>query len=638
MRVLVVTDGSTSVEAIRQQLGSEGVPVTTVSLNEASRPTITGSFLSGTLPGGIRDGHFQGVVLPSDVPPGLSYAELSALASYESAFSVRQVDASVFPSGHLGLRAPAYAGGLDGTGVTVTAAAKVDGFGYLNGSFSFEGTPGGELSYGYIARPASPSFTPYLTAAIPGAGEAGTLAGMYRDGRQEQLEISFGYNYDQLQYRYIAPAVTAWVTRGVYIGYWRSYLTVDYDDVFNANAEWSPASHCTPGADFCPLNVRATTPTRMTPADVRFAVAWQRQHHFRMEFLFNGGSTLRFRVHGTDPLLRAFQPVASQFWWISHTYTHNWLGCTQDLSVVPWHCVTDGGQTQYVGEAEVQSQIEDNVAWAKTNGIPMSQAEFAPGEYSGLRLLPQQPADNPNMISAIDSDGIRWVAMDASREPGMRQIGSAWGVPRHPIDVFYNTDTKTDETSEYNWIYDSTADGGSGACSAAGGSACLKPLDLKTGWDRSILPVQIQTMLGGVVQNDPRPFFMHQSNLTGDRLGYPVMDGVLTEYRAVYSSSAPVVNERLSAAGTALLAQGTWARARAAGKVRGYIQGNRVTITGPARTMVPVTVPEGARTSTRNGAAFGSPYAGERSGYQTLGSGALTVWLGGPPYTATGDS
>lgn len=31
---------------------------------------------------------------------------------------------------------------------------------------------------------------------------------------------------------------------------------------------------------------------------------------------------------------------------------------------------------------------------------------------------------------------------DASREPAVHPIGSALGVPRHPIDVFYNVSTK----------------------------------------------------------------------------------------------------------------------------------------------------------------------------------------------------
>jgi hypothetical protein len=637
LNVLVVTDGTPWVEAIQQQLASEGVPTTVVNLADPSRPTITSSFLSGTLSNGTPVGYFQGVVLPNDAPSGLASAELGALASYETAFSVRQVDAYLYPTGNVGMNAPAYGGPLDGSQVTVTPAAQDDGFGYLKGTFNFEGTAGGSTSYGYLAQPlpatATTSFTPYLTATIPGTTTTATLAGVYNNAGRQQMEISFGYNYYQLQYRYIAHALADWVTRGVHLGYWRNYLTVDYDDVFNADAEWSQTGKCTPGDTTCPPGTPDTTPLRMIPADVTYAVNWEQQHNFTIEFLFNGGASARFQVNGTDPLLTAFQPVANQFWWINHTYTHAWLGCIQDFTVNPWQCALDsGGNTEYVDEPTIQGEIENNVTWAQQNGIPMSTTEFAPGEYSGLRLLPQQPDDNPNLVDAINQDGIQWVAMDASREPNMRPIGNALGLPRHPIDVFYNVSTKADETSEYNWIYDSTADGGSGVCQTSTVMTCLAPLNLKTGWTSFILPTQIRTMLGALLENDPRPFYMHQDNITGDRLGYPLMNGVLSDYKSVFAGNTPIVNQRMSADGEALNAQDIWAQTLSAGTVSGYIQGNTVTITGPSGTSVPVTVPNGTKVGTSKGAVFGTAYAAEHSDYTTLGSGPLTLVLKTTPY------
>jgi hypothetical protein len=637
MNVLILSDGTPWVQAIQQELTSEGVPTTVVNLGDSSRPTITGSFLSGTLSDGTPVGHFQGVVLPNDAPAQLSADEESALANYETAFSVRQVDAYLYPTGNVGTNAPVYGGSLDGTQVTVTAAAKADGFAYLKGTFNFEGTAGGATSYGYLATPlpntATATFTPFLTATVPGTTTTGTLAGVFDNAGREQMEVSFGYNYYQLQYRYIAHALADWVTRGVHLGYWRNYLTVDYDDVFNADAEWSQTGKCTPGDTTCPAGTPDTTPIRMTAADATYAAQWQTSHKFTMEYLFNGGSSARFQVNGVDPLLTAFQPIASQFWWINHTYTHAWLGCLQDFTVNPWQCETDAsGNTEYVDSDTIQGEIENNVQWAQQNGIPMSTTEFAPGEYSGLRLLPQQPNDNPNLVDAINTDGIQWVVMDASREPAMRPIGNALGLPRHPIDVFYNVATKADETSEYNWIYDSTTDGGSGLCQTSGVMTCLAPLNLKTGWSSFILPTQIRTMLGSVLQNDPRPFYMHQSNLTGDRLGYPLMNGVLSDYRAVYAASTPMVNQRISADGQSLNAQDIWAQALSAGAVSGYIQGNTVTITGPSGTSVPVTVPNATKVGTAKGAAFGTAYGGERSDYTALGSGPLTLVLKAAPY------
>jgi hypothetical protein len=634
LNVLVVSDGSVAVAAIRQELVSEGVPVTVVSLRSGSRPRITSSFLAATLPGGGRAGNFAGVVLPSPAPRGLSPAEITALARYERAFGVRQVDAFTAPAAAVGLHPPVYSGSLQGARAHLTPAARAGGFGYLRGSFTFGKTTTGPAPYGYVATPlpatGSAGYTPLLTIRLP-SGRSGAVAGVYASGSRQQLVLGLGTYYYQMQFRYLAPGIVNWLTRGVHLGYWRNYLTIDYDDMFNADARWSPRGHCTPGDSICPPGTPPTKPIRMTPADVAYAVAWQRRHHFTIEFLYNGGSAARFGAGGTDPLLAAVRPVARDFWWVNHTYSHANLGCEPDYSVNPWRCRRDSaGHLLWVSTALIDSQIRQNLTWARRNGIPADPRELATGEYSGLRILPQQPVDNPHLLTAIASNHIRWVAMDASREPAMRHVGAALGVPRYPVNVGYNVSGVANEVSEYNWYYTAKADGGSGMCQHLRDTACIAPLSPRTGWASYILPIQVANVLSKVLQNDPRPFFMHQSNLTGDRLGYQVMDGVLTAYRSVYAPSAPVVNQPFWKAGAALWAQAQWARTRAAGTVTAWVQGTRLIIAGPRGTRVPVTAPDG--TGPAGGPPLGSPYAGQRSGYLTLGAHPLTLTLPVAPF------
>jgi hypothetical protein len=232
----------------------------------------------------------------------------------------------------------------------------------------------------------------------------------------------------------------------------------------------------------------------------------------------------------------------------------------------------------------------------------------------------------------MSQDHIHWIVLDASREPNMRPVGAALGVPRHPIDVGYDVDTIADEVNEFNWYNTSKADGGSGLCQGSKVTQCLKPLDPKTGWTSFIVPGQVQIVYAAVLNNDPRPFFMHQSNLTGDRLGYPVMDGVLSAYRAVYNASAPIENLPTPGDGAVLRDQQLWARALSAGTVSAWVQGNTVTISGPPGTPVPVTVPAGTTVGSATGPAYGSRYAGEQSGYATLGTQPLKLTLGSAPY------
>jgi hypothetical protein len=325
--------------------------------------------------------------------------------------------------------------------------------------------------------------------------------------------------------------------------------------------------------------------------------------------------------------------VASHFYWVNHTYTHAYLGCRQDFAVVPWQCVRSGGHIVWAaGTGLINSQIFRNFAWARQNGIPAEPGVVATGEYSGLRLLPQQPVDNPYLARAMGPDKIKWVAMDASREQAMRHVGAALGVPRHPIDVGYDVDTVAAEVNEFNWFNTSKAAGGSGLCQASTTTACLKPLNPATGWTSVIVPGQAQIVYAAVLGNDPRPFFMHQSNLTGDRLAYPVMDAVLGAYRSVFAASAPIVNLPMSGDGAVLDNQTQWSQALRAGTVSAYVQGKTVTITGPAGTPVPLTAPTGTTAGPAAGPAFGSPYGGGRSGYTRLGSRPLTLLLGSAPY------
>ena len=631
LNVLVVTDGTPPVEAIGQQLTTEGIPSTVINLHDSSRKVITRAFLARTLPGGGNGGNFEGIVLPSQAPAGLSAAEEDALAWYERTFHVRQVDAYSPPMPGIGMNPPVYSGLLSGT-MSVTKAGASAGFGYLNGSFPFSGEAG-PPPFGYLAEPVpGGGATPLLNAAIPGSSGSATLVWQYDSLGREQLGIGFGSASYQAQFHYLAHGIVTWVTRGVNLGNWRNYLDIAYDDMFLGDAQWSLTGHCTPGETTCPPGTPMTATIRMIPADVTYLVQWEKQHHFTVEFLYNGGSSARFQTNGVDLLLQATKPVARDFYWVNHTWSHAYFGCKQDYSVVPWKCVTSDGQIVWAaGPSLIDSQILQNFTWARQNGIPAEPGVVASGEYSGLPMLPQQPVDNPYLDQAMGPDGIKWIALDASREPNMRYVGAALGIPRHPIDVGDDVDTVAEEVSEFNWYNTSKADGGSGICQGSKVTACLRPLNPKTGWTSFIAPGQVQIVFDAVLNNDPRPFFMHQSNLTGDRLAYTVMDATLSAYRAVYGASAPIVNLPMSSDGVVLHNQQLWATALREGLVTAWVQGNTVTISGPAGTTVPVTVPAGT-TAGSGGPAFGSPYANELSQYTTLGSHPLKLVLGSAPF------
>ncbi|WP_439333449.1 hypothetical protein [Streptomyces cahuitamycinicus] len=637
LKVLVVDNGDSPVKAVTAQLRSTGVPYTTIDLNDSGRPRITAAFLSDTVNGRPR-AKYQGVVLPNEAPFGADSAEQTALETYERTYGIPQVDAYTWAHPGVGLDYTSeggWAGTLDGHAASVTAAGKAGSFGYLDGAFRFEdNVPAVQESYGYAARPRT-GFTSYVDIPVPGGTGRGSLVGEYaHDGRRE-LVVTFAYNNNQQQFRLLARGIVEWLTQGVHLGRTRNSFAVHVDDVFAPDSRWDTERNCTPGDFDCAGgDGEGTAPIRMTADDAAYAAQWQREHGFTMDMVFNAGSGEEWKTEhgGTDALTTRLLADKARYRWVNHTYTHPFLGCVQDTSSVPWSCAKNAdGSTKYMSRAEIAAQIRDNHTWAVNKGLPVDRTELVTGEHSGLKTLPQQPDDNPNLAGALADTGVKWIASDNSREPGQRAVGKALTVPRHPMNVYYNVGTAAEMADEYNWVYTSRGDGGSGVCEDNPTSTCLdEPLDPATGYAEHIVPQEARTALGHALAGDPRPHYAHQSNLAEDRLLYPVMEKVLADYRALFTDGTPLENPRHSAIGTEVQRRAAWQTALANNRVTAYRIGKTVTVTAPSGTQIPVTAPEGTKKQLVLGTtAFGTPYAGARSAWTTPAAlqSALTLKL-----------
>ncbi len=638
LRVLVVSDGGPATDAIAAALETAGTPYTEVDLLDTGRPVIDAGFLADTVDGRPR-AKFQAVVLPNDNPFPAASTEMTALASYERTYAVPQVDAYTYARPEVGLQyavGTGYAGSVDGVEAEVTAAGLAGPFGYLDGTVPFEdNSPTVGESYAYLSTPApGADFTPLVQAAIPGRSAKGSLVGEYRhDGRRE-LVVTFVYNGRQQQFRLLARGIVEWMTGGVHLGADRNYLAVHVDDVFAADDRWDTELNCTPGDVDCPPGEGTPNPIRMVPADVDHAAAWQASRNFTLDLAYNAAGTVDQREDngGADPLADKLVADRNDFRWINHTYTHAFLGCRQDVTVVPWKCATNpDGSTQWVSRNEISDEIATNRVWGQNAGLPLENDELVTGEHSGLKVTPQQPADNPNLGPALGDNGVTWLASDNSRDPVQRQVGGATTVSRYPMNVFYNAGRAAEQVDEYNWIYTARAQGGSGICEDnPATTTCLPaPLDTATGYTGHIVPLETRIALGHVLANDPKPHFIHQSNLAEDRIAYPVLDGVLDGYDALFAADTPVVNLRMKDIGVEMTRRAAWRNAVDAGQVTAYRVGDTVTVQAPAGTTVTATVPTG---TVQGGAAFGTAYAGARSGWAPVSGGSLTLTL---PASAT---
>ncbi|MFE6482531.1 hypothetical protein ACFVGN_06280 [Streptomyces sp. NPDC057757] len=626
LRVLVVDDGGAATEAIAAELDGAGTPYTEVDLNDTGRPQIDAAFLSDTVDGRPR-AKFQAVVLPNDNPFGAGSAEMAALAAYEQTYQIPQVDAYTYAQPAVGLnwaQNPGYIGSLDGTTAQVTAAGLAGPFGYLEGAVPFEDNADDvSESYGFLSVPlaqqaAGAEFTTYVEAPIPGTAVDGSLIGEYaHDGRRE-LVVTFVYNSAQQQYRLLARGIVEWMTQGVHLGADRNYFSVHVDDVFGADDRWDTELNCTPGDVDCPEGEGVSDPIRMTVADAQYAKQWSQQHGLTFDFMFNGGGSETYKEDndGADPLTDQLIADKDAFRWVNHTYDHPFLGCVQNVTVVPWVCSTDFfGNVRWISRAEITASIADNQVWGAAKGLDLDNGELVTGEHSGMRVLPQQPADNPNLAPALAATGVTVLGSDNSRDPQQRQVGAALTVPRFPMNVFYNAGKEAEQVDEYNWIYTSAADGGSGICDNSTTTTCLdEPLDTETGYSSYLVPTESRIALGHALSNNPRPHYIHQSNLAEERIAYPVLEKVLGDYADLFAANTPLVNQGLRETGDELKRRAVWDAAVDGGQVTAYRIGDTVTISAPSGVQAPATLP-----ATADG--FGSPYAGARSGW--VGSGSL---------------
>ncbi|MER7046463.1 hypothetical protein [Streptomyces jumonjinensis] len=632
LRVLVVTDGGPAVDAIAAELDTAGTPYTKVDLQQPGRPVINAGFLADTVEGRPR-AKFQAVVLPNDNPFSTGSPEMAALATYERTYGIPQVDAYTYARPAVGLQSAVgngYAGSMDGVEAQVTTAGRAGPFGYLDGAVPFEDNSSsvGE-SYAYVSPPtAGADFTSYVDAAIPGRSTRGSLVGEYRhDGRRE-LVVTFVYNRYQQQFRLLARGIVEWMTGGVHLGASRNYFAVHVDDVLAADARWDTDLNCTPDVD-CGQGQGMPNPIRMTAADADYAATWQNNRNLTLDLAYNaeGSADHRLANNGVDLLADKLIADRNRFRWINHTYTHAFLGCQQDVSVVPWRCDTlPDGSTKWVSRSEISYEIATNRVWGQSAGLPLENDELITGEHSGMRLLPQQPTDNPNLAPTLADNGVSWLASDNSREAGQRQVGPATTVPRYPMNIFFNAGRVVEQVDEYNWIYTRRQQGGSGICedNPATTTCLATPLNTTTGYTEYIAPLETRIALGHVLANDPKPHFIHQSNLAEDRIAYPVLNGVLDGYARLFADDTPVVNLRMKDIGAELHKRSAWKSAVQAGDVTAYRIGDTVTVEAPAAVAMTATMPAG---TTRGTTAFGQAYAGKVSGWVTATAQPLALTL-----------
>ncbi len=419
MKMLILSaDGTETVlPAIQSALDHHSVPYETWIASQHPGQLVPAKLFNGCT------GSYQGILVTTGAlsfsPDGgqtfqsaLTTPEWTALRTYEAQFGVREISWYVYPGVDNGLNTTTV--GQD------TGASPISAHLTSAGQSAFPYIPSGATipianAWTYLTTAADSSVTPLL---VDGAGHVLMASRTGPDGR-EVMVMTFDSNQYLLHHAILAHGLVEWITRGIYLGEYRVYMTPQVDDLLNDNDLYGGGSY------------------RMTATDVTTMQTWQLAMQaiqgnggFRLAFPFNGSySTL------LDLLTVTLTPLQPFYNFVNHTWTH------QNLNTASYNTALN--------------EINRNDSFGRSHYLNYSTQALVTPEISGLL--------NPNAMRAARDVGVKYMVSDTS-QPGWDNprpnIGiysalepSILFVPRRPTNLFFNVDTPARWVNEYNSIY-----------------------------------------------------------------------------------------------------------------------------------------------------------------------------------------
>jgi hypothetical protein len=465
------------------------------------------------------------------------------LDRYAKAFKVRIVSYYTYPEARYGLVPISAISTSDASPASValtTAGANV--FKYLRPSASVK------VANSYIYTAGTTAAAGETTTPILRLGN--TVVGVThrkQDGR-EYMALTMDNNPYLFHSAVFHYGIIHWVTKGIFLGSRKAFMTPQVDDLFLANDLFDKSNPaCIPvGFTTDPtFDPAGQCPTlRIRGIDLARLAAWQQGiqansqfSRFRVSMAFNGvGVTAAGGAAPDDSLVSESVRQRNAFYWINHTYDHENLDC--------FRATANSGVCRPANLTESSTEISRNVGVANSLGLPFDRTSMVTPAISGLR--------NPSFLSAAASAGIKYLIADLSRPEGVPAAANTGIVndiqpgilmiPRRATNIFYNTTTgmtqlSGSEPDEYNYFY------GPAGIFRIGGPAGPPFFTTEQSWTQ-IIDRESDALLGYMLRGEMYPSMFHQGNLyfyDGARsLFTDVVGSALNKFAAV--SNLPVVS------------------------------------------------------------------------------------------------
>lgn len=612
LRLLVLTGSGSepSFAAIRFFLDHIGIPYDAVAISQRSLPALSDS----------SRGFYQGIILATGnlyhlnaagQAASLSPEAWLAIDDYMRNFGVRLVSFYSWPEPRYGL-AP----------VSVMAASATP--------LPIRLTTAGQAIFPYL-KPTNtipaPYSAAYMAAPAPAAGEVttplltvnGHTVGAYhrKADNREYLALTVDHNPYVMHSMALHYGLFNWVTRGIFLGFRRVYLSPQNDDLFLASDQFiindpncqpvgaatdptfDPSSHC--------------VDVRMTDHDLRGLRDWQAQlqrnkqtEAFVVSHAFNGFGTLP--ESGADPndrLTRESRALRNEFFWVSHTFDHENLDC--------FNPVPNSSQCTPATYAQAAWEIRENLKIAAFLGLPIDKLSMVTPGISGLR--------NVNFLRAARDNGIRYLVSDMSRPdwmPATPNTGvwspyepSIFLIPRRATNIFYNTSTPVSgawgsQTDEFNFLF-----GPNGYFVDGYG----RPFFQSNLSYEQILNWESDQLVSYMLRGEFYPVMFHQANFIRyngrNTLFTDLIDATVKKFAAI--TSLPIASMTQAATAQKLIERMNYLKA---GVTARFVPGTGIVITARSTASVPLT-----------GACWGKceTYAGQQQSSVPVAAGQTAI-------------
>ncbi len=367
------------------------------------------------------------------------------------------------------------------------------------------------------------------------------------DGR-ECLALTMSHGADLAHTLLLGYGLVNWVTRGVFVGARRVYLSLEVDDIFGATRLSVPERESGEDGRIC----------RLTGKDVETLLGWldrlwisePNAAKLELDLAYNGGGVALFSRD--DTLVPALVQHRTRFRWINHTFSH-----------------------QLLNEADFDTglrEIELNQATAQNLSLKRYHTDcLVTPALSGLV--------NTEFLKAARDAEVRYLVSDTSQ--------AGWGnpffnvgivsalqpeiliIPRHPTNLFYNLSTPDEWVAEYNYFY-------------------------RTFWCRDlayqeILEAEAEIILQYLLKFDIDPLMFHQANLASydgtHSLLSDLIERVLAKYNSLYGD-VPICCLGMHEIGEAMAARAVFDGAEIQASL---VRGRGLVLTSDRDVMVPIT-------------------------------------------------